>query len=189
MTPRPLSGSSSKAIWQQWAHEQILSLIPRMSPGILTDFTTRGTFRRIGRGLQMTQSSGVIFSQFSFAILNRITYRGGGSTVTEFVSPSATGTVNCLINGRVLEGFALDGFHTRDEAIASIVPIPTTCTVVSGFNRATFWDHGSPGGPDFVPPTIEIPARGSVTFDIPANAPSEGQSAAFKSYQWNLRTT
>jgi hypothetical protein len=43
--PRPF-GASPRVVFDQWVYDSIVSLAPKHSPGILTDHTTRGVFRR-----------------------------------------------------------------------------------------------------------------------------------------------
>jgi hypothetical protein len=47
MNPPKPQGTSAKARWQQWVHDSLAELVPRYGPGVLTDFTTRGTMRRM----------------------------------------------------------------------------------------------------------------------------------------------
>lgn len=51
MRPRRPIGSSKKAQFWQWAYDEIIKLQPMIGPGIATDRTTRGVFRRlVGNG-------------------------------------------------------------------------------------------------------------------------------------------
>lgn len=50
---RPI-GTSQDAMFKQWVYDMLLMLMPKVAPGVRTDFTTRGVFRR---GVEQTASS------------------------------------------------------------------------------------------------------------------------------------